>query len=293
MRRWIFIISLLCVLIGLSWVVASRHQREPVYRGKALTRWLENYISSSRPSRAWNEADDAVRHVGTNCIPILLEMLEKRDSKLKLRLLALAQKQRFVKIRFIPAAHQNIAASRAFIVLGDRARDAVPALMKAFEGNLSTDSQTAIADALAWIGPSAKPAIPLLLQAATNSNPRVRANALWALGEIHAEPELCVPKLIHALKDSDNWARLSAAHALGMFGAAAKAAIPALSELANTQPFANGGMGIFQGNLEARNALTKIGSQSQEFLPDFGLLTSLEFHTNTQSFPAKPPRFDQ
>ena len=49
------------------------HFRVPVYRSKALTLWLRTYAPSSSPgrnSRAWNEADDAVRHIGTNCIPM-------------------------------------------------------------------------------------------------------------------------------------------------------------------------------------------------------------------------------
>jgi hypothetical protein len=184
-----------------------------MYRGKALTVWLRTYASSSPAglhSREWNEADAAVRHIGTNGIPTLLRMIRGKDSNLKLRLVALARKQRLVKVHFVPAAERNVEASRAFIVLGDMARDAVPALVQMYHDDITADSQSAIEDALAWIGPAAKPAISLLLGAATNSNPRVRANALWALGEIHSEPALCVPELIRALGDSDDWARLSA-----------------------------------------------------------------------------------
>jgi HEAT repeat protein len=139
------------------------------------------------------------------------------------------------------------------------ARDAVPALVEMYHDDLTADSQSAIEDALAWIGPAAKPAISLLLGAATNSNPRVRANALWALGEIHSEAALCVPELIRALGDSDDWARLSAAHALGMFGTNAKSAVPALTELTNTRWLANGMLTMrLQAQLEARKALNKI-----------------------------------
>src|ERR1051326_4991293 len=141
-----------------------------------------------------------------------------------------------------------------------RAKDSVPALMRMYNENVSTESQRAILDALAWIGPSARPAIPLLLGAATNSDARIRANALWALGEIHAEPELCVPKLIDSLNDSNAWTRLSAAHALGMFGADAQAAIVPLNRLTNAGIQAPGTPDI-QVSIESRNALRKIRPQ--------------------------------
>jgi hypothetical protein len=201
----------LFTLLLIAWLCLLLRQdsRRPVYHGKPLTLWLQTYTRSSRGSPEWKEADEAVRHAGTNAIPVLLHLIQAKDSELKLRLVALAQKQRLIKIHFVPAAQRNIQASRAFIVLGDTAKGAVPALVKKFDEDLSADSLSAIEDALAWIGPAAMPAIPVLLNTATNSNSRVRANALWALGEIHAEPLLCVPALIQGLNDSDNWARLT------------------------------------------------------------------------------------
>jgi len=261
------------LLVGMVLFVVFQAPPEPVYRGKPLTRWLSTYAPSSsagRHSREWNEADDAVRHIGTNCISLLLQMIGEKDSSLKLRLVALAKKYRLMKSPFVPAVERNVAASRAFIILGDTARDAVPALVRIHGKNISADSQSAIEDALAWIGPAAKPAVPLLLRATTNSNAKVRANALWALGEIHSEPQLCVPALIHALSDSDGWARASAAHALGMFGTDAQSAIPSLRELANIPRwFESKNM---QLNLEVRTALRRISpgadSPASETFPD-------------------------
>ena len=259
-----FAASIIILLIGLVWFLVPQVPRVPVYHGKALTVWLRTYASSSssgRHSQGWNEADDAVRHLGTNCIPVLLHMIREKDSRLKLLVVSLARQQRIVKMHFVTAAERNVEASRAFIVLSDMAKGAVPALVKMYDEDLSADSRSAIEDALAWIGPASKPAIRLLLQSATNSDRSVRANALWALGEIRAQPELCVPVLINALNDSDGWVQLSAAHALGMFGAQAQSAVPSLRQLTN-------GIGLFRSSgtmgprvsLEARIALTKIGS---------------------------------
>jgi hypothetical protein len=272
---WRFVAFTSILLVGMVLFLVLQVPPEPVYRGKTLTRWLGTYAPSSsagRHSREWNEADDAVRNIGTNCIPVLLRMIGEKDFPLKLRLVALAKKYRLMKNPFVPAVERNVEASRAFIILGDMAKDAVPALVRVHGKNISADSQSAIEDALAWIGPAAKPAVPLLLRSATNSNAKVRANALWALGEIHGEPQLCVPALIHALSDSDGWARASAAHALGMFGTDAQSAIPSLRELTNI-PRGFESKNI-QLSLEVRTALRKISpradSPASETFPGLG-----------------------
>lgn len=269
------------MVAGLAWFCATRGPRQPVYEGKTLVLWLRTYAPSSKEARnspEWKKADEAVRQMGTNCIPILLQMLRARDSQLKLAFIGLARKQHLIKIDFVPADEVNVEASRAFIVLADTAKDAVPDLMKMYNENISTESRMAIVDAMAWNGPSARPAIPLLLGAATNSDARVRANALWALGEIHADPELCVPKLIGGLKDSDAWVRVCAAHALGMFGADAEAAIAPLSGLTNANIQTSRIIGPdISVSIEARSALRKIRPQVEGFPGIESLTTNSPF----------------
>lgn len=222
---------------------------------------LQPTSPSGRGSPAWKATDDALRHIGTNATPFLLKNLRARDYNLKLTLVAWAQKQHLIKIHFVPAAVRNIEASRAFIVLGNTAKDAIPDLIKAYDETQSVEARSAIEDAFAWIGPDARPALPLLLRAATNSNNRVRASALWALGEIHAEPNFCVPALLQGLNDRDSWVQTSAAHALGMFGPDASAAIPALAQFAQLSRSSGSSMSFSfsQVHLEARGALRKIG----------------------------------
>src|ERR1017187_4665789 len=92
-RFWLT--ALVALVIGLTLGVmcfaAGRGSLVPVYRGKVLTSWLRTYAPSSpsgRQSREWGEADDAVRHIGTNCIPVLLRMVCQRDSKMNVFLVA-------------------------------------------------------------------------------------------------------------------------------------------------------------------------------------------------------------
>jgi hypothetical protein len=283
-RLAIFAGLLTLLLIAWVYVLVCQDSRRPVYHGKPLALWLQTYSSSGRGSPEWKLADEAVRHMGTNCFPVLLRMIRQKDSPTKTWLFSFAQKhglgKRLAKrFHLLPASAHNVAASRAFIALGDRAKDAVPALVRMYDEDLSAESRSAIEDALAWIGPASKPAISLLMRGTANANPSVRANALWALGEIHAEPELCVPCLIQGLNDSDGWARVSAAHALGMFGTNAQPAIPALTELAKLPPPVVQGprFSLLQVRLEARIALTKIGAPIDapptEPVPSFGAPT--------------------
>jgi hypothetical protein len=260
MRRKKLIGALLASLAGgLVLVSVFRAPREPVYQGKPLSLWLRTYGPSSRFGRGshpWNEADAAVRCMGTNTIPYLLQMLRASDSRWKLRVASWAQRQHIIRVRFTPASARNVEASRAFIALGQTARSAVPELMKIYAERRSIASQVAVEEALTWIGPSAKPALPLLLAAATNANATVRASALWALGALHAEPQRCVPVLIRGLGDSNEWTALSAAHSLGQFGPEAQSAIPSLVAVTNLSRGFGGAR--IQLPLEARRALEAI-----------------------------------
>src|SRR5512133_2428574 len=245
LRQLALLLGLALLFLGTLSYQLFRVPREPVYQGKALSEWLQTYnpgSASGRGSPAWKATDDALSHIGTNAIPFLLKRLRAHDSSLKLRFVALAQKQHLIKIHFVPAATRSIEASRAFIVLGNTAKDAIPDLIKAYEETESVEARSTIEDVFAWVGPDARPALPLLLRAATNSNNRVRANALWALGEIHAEPNSCVPALLQGLDDADPWVQTCAAHALGMFGPDASAAVPALARFAQLSQFSGTSM---------------------------------------------------
>jgi HEAT repeat protein len=164
-------------------------------------------------------------------------MLEAHDSALRLRLLALLQKQKFVEIHHTPSRNLNHQAAEAFRRLGAEAKTAVPTLMGIYRERISFDSQTGTAEALGWLGPEAKQAVPLLLQTATDTNAArqgfesLRGSAIVALGRIRSEPNSVVPVLTKILNDPDRSLHVSALFALGEFGPDAKPAIPTIFEL--------------------------------------------------------------
>jgi hypothetical protein len=73
-QRRILIISAACVLVGIGVVAFWPRDNEPKYNGKTLSQWLE--ISRSRRyDNRWPQAEDAVRHIGTNALPWLTKWM--------------------------------------------------------------------------------------------------------------------------------------------------------------------------------------------------------------------------
>lgn len=81
------------------------------------------------------------------------------------------------------------------------------------------------ADALARIGPTA---VPALMKALQDADPKVRTRAAQAFARMGPEASDAVPALTRALADKDPDVRRYAARALGQIGPAAETAIPAL-----------------------------------------------------------------
>ncbi len=197
MPKWVHIALAvwLATLAGLiTWEVLRL--REPVYHGKRLSVWLNAYrMHGLAGVETWQvrveqqEADEAVRHAGTNALPTLLRMLRAKDSALKVKFMELAERQHVIKIRHTPAEELNYRACWAFKVLRAKAQSAVPSLIEIANQDISHGPQCYAIAALGAIGPPAQEAIPRLLGWATNADSMVRYYAVNALAGIRAEPD--------------------------------------------------------------------------------------------------------
>ena len=232
-RVHIALAVLLVMLVGvIGWQVL--HLREPIYQGKRLSSWLEAYkLYGVAGVETWQvrveqqEADEAVRRIGTNALPTLLRMLRAKDSALKVKLMDLVKRQHYFRIEYTPADELNYRACSAFGVLRVKAQSAVPALIRIYEQNISPASQFYVSRALIAIGPDAtRTAIPAFLRGAANSNLLVRKFAVRALAQVHDEPSLVVPALAKSLSDTNVAIRASAAWGLGVFGRGFRQAVP-------------------------------------------------------------------
>jgi HEAT repeats len=230
--RNLLAVAALAVLGGVAWMVL-RPPPDPLYQGKRLTSWLQEYADAGGlTDQTWQrDADQVVREIGTNAFPVLLNMLQVKDSELTLKVLDLAKRQRFIKLNHVPAQVRNHEAGHAFRILGSNASNAVPALIKIYRPDDSAESQSAILLSLGHIGPAARSAIPLLLQAADSHDDMVRASAVWSLGAIHSEPEIVAPAMTTLLRDPNRTIRFFAAKSLEKFGTNAQMATTNLAEL--------------------------------------------------------------
>jgi len=241
MRKWLCItLAVLVIASAVILLFGEAHFDEPVYQGRKLSSWLDDYQierNGADPAAwAWADAEDAkvdeiIRKVGTNAIPALLRTIELRDSPIsKLRFWIYHNGYHEFKERPVPAWARSFEAAMAFRALGADAKDAVPRLIEMYRRQ-SFPYRENIAYALGGIGPPASNAIPWLLRNVTNSEPHyVADHSFGALGQIHSKPEILVPLMIQFLKDSEPNVRSRAIWNLRSFGADAKSAVPALIE---------------------------------------------------------------
>jgi hypothetical protein len=237
-RRIVLAVLLVAMGGGVAWLaLRPTEPPEPVYQGKRLSAWLDDYYISglTHGSPVENdEVDMVVRGFGTNAIPTLLRMLGSTDSTLK-ELAWLAQDHfhenlglTHISLAFV----QHVQAGMAFWALGAEAKDAVPRLIDMYDRNQDMYPREGIAYALCGIGPPASNAVPSLLRVVTNAGTNTLSikSSVRALGRIHAEPEKVVPALTKLLKDPEHVVRIGSILSLQAFGADARPAVPALVE---------------------------------------------------------------
>lgn len=115
-------------LLILSFVLNDRSHRGPTYAGKSLEEWLDDY--DMKKSRLSDEACKAVQALGTNCLPALEEMFQRKESRLTRGILKLNEIQSVMRLRVTVPQHYYGRANSAFIVLGQTAEPAIPALIR-------------------------------------------------------------------------------------------------------------------------------------------------------------------
>jgi HEAT repeat protein len=162
-------------------------------------------------------------------------MARAYDSPLELKRLSFLQKLPILKFHRTPADSLRSQAELGFHALGSVATCAVPDLMKIYQRAPSPAVQDVAIVALGGIGPPASDAVPLMIEAATNSDWLLSGNAVWALGQVHSRPELSLPALVDLLENTNPAVCVhlgpQAAMSLGKFGETARPAVPHLVRL--------------------------------------------------------------
>ena len=213
----------LCICLGLVISAAAfiaLSPREPVYQGKRLSDWLRDLDDNTLAADSRNRAVDAVRQIGSNCVPTLVELLHSSDSWLKRKLMDLVGNQSRIRFHFTTAQERRGWAIRGIEVLGPAA---IPMLIDLLNDKAT---MTTAMICLSRVGPEV---VWPLTCALTNEAPRVRSAGIVTLGLLRSNVQAAVPALVARLEsDEDNRVRASAANALGYIGKEPEVAIPAL-----------------------------------------------------------------
>jgi len=224
---------------------------QPVYQGKPLSYWVikaEEIDLDGAPK----DAIEAIRVIGSNAVPFLLDWMPRRE------------KRHQERSSDTPEGH---GLEVAWWALGSDGKWAIPVLAGIInqpqrtmdDYSVWTESAKAISylgpDAIApmltavtnmqgkhevWelihnfqnLGTNGAPAVPALIHWANDPDYWVRDGVVSALGGIGQRPDLAVPVLLNALEhDSNGMVRRDAAEALGAFANDSDAVLPELTKM--------------------------------------------------------------
>jgi len=217
-KRIIIMAAVLLLLVGA--IALWPRDNEPSYRGKTLSQWIDSCepqvgaTTAIRYASIYPQEFEAIRAIGTNALPCLLEWIRYQPSKPKEFLYPLLGR---LRIMSDPSKLRANRVAVGFAMLGALASPAIPELKKI--ANAATDrkgSEPAIY-ALECIG---SPALPALAEVIRSTNAAVRFEAVKAVCYSRsAFGTNAYPILIDCLDDPDATIALEAALALVRAGA--------------------------------------------------------------------------
>jgi HEAT repeat protein len=216
------------VALCLLGFLLSRHP-EPSFAGRPLSWWLADVHEAAinRNDTEQARAENAIRAIGTNALPELIQILQAEDSPLKKVLLRLKAKYKLIHLRVVSASQLRVEAAMGYRTLGPQASQQVPELAKLLEAP-SPQIRHYAAEVLGLIG--SKAAVPALVRGTKDIDDLVRLSSFGALSRMHPDPAIGVPVFVDGLSDPGQAVtREIAAGALGAYGQDATNAVHALS----------------------------------------------------------------
>jgi len=209
-KRRILLLLMAGVLVVVGAFVWSLiPSREPEYRGRMLSEWMVIHATGKNPTdKAVVEAETAIRQIGTNAIPYLIEWIQYSPPASKRLLYPPVQ----TAVRQVDPQWQisdrrltlSVAAISGFRILGSNAVAAVPELSRILLDPALSNCHVNVAFCLGELGPAA---IPGLISAATNRQCSARRTAVYRLLRmapvLREDPRPASPALVGLLNDPD------------------------------------------------------------------------------------------
>lgn len=210
-RQLLILLASVAALLALLGLLPR--EREPHYNGRSLSEWLSLYAQASGPTRS--TAEDAVRHIGTNALPWLLQDVAYERPQWRKKL-ARATPNRFDwATGWIPPNHDGTSrAILGFTILGTNAAPAIPVLARLMNNPTVNVSSKRAIYALWAIGDPALPVLAAALRDPKTPNRDSIPTAISVRPPQHITTNLWVPPLVAALTDPDRWVRWGATNAL-------------------------------------------------------------------------------
>jgi hypothetical protein len=191
-----------CLLLATALVALLARDSEPHYQGRSLSKWLVVYrnYSGSR------EAEQAIRTIGTNALPYLLQWIRQEPPfwrQAMFRVLPKPISQRVYNLIIMPGYDRAARATWAFGILGTNAASAIPELTTMIHDPTRPNTAGRAIVALSSLGP---PAFPHMTAALSNTNHPYRGQIAFFLGELMVHrvgTNACLPPLTAVLNDPD------------------------------------------------------------------------------------------
>jgi hypothetical protein len=216
------------------------YSAEPVYNGRSLSAWAQQYGSNNwrgGGAPAAREAEAAIRQIGTNGIPFLLELMRVTDSGLKKKLRTIVSRSGHDPLSLKDTSSEiRRVGAHGLAALGTNAPPStVPALIEIATHHPDEDGRYLAVFALRTLGVAAESAIPFFIQCLTNKESTIRDEAAIGMSCMSHRAEIVVPALIEYLKAAKSsphrYECTDTIASLGRLGTNARAAAPILVEL--------------------------------------------------------------
>jgi hypothetical protein len=193
-RRLILISAAVAVALGALLALAFRPgEKEPEYQGKKLSEWIGLFSNSP------TEAGRAVRSIGTDAIPFLLQWIkEARRQEIARNFPSWALKSRAVsKWGHLDSCRAGLG-EKGFRILGPSALPALPRLTQLLRESKSGTSARWAADSLTYLGKDGLLPLLEILQDRNQADDKraAVASAFWNIGYLGSNAVAAVPVLV-------------------------------------------------------------------------------------------------
>ena len=247
-KRLLILIAFLLASVGLF--IALHRKPEPIYAGFTLSYWAGRYAKAFfRSQRAFRppankgylgvdaEAEEAIRAIGTNALPIVLKWLHFEQDHSLVRLyysLHLNSLPGPWRNRMHDLAFREPSQSRAqeayyvLQILGAQANPIAPSPLRLCNKPAEPDTAYRCFAALGILGTNA---LPQLMQVVGDTNHPYRGVAVRQVEEVlrkASPPSVQLPVLLQCLRDRDSSLVVLASQFLGSAGSNQAAAVPLL-----------------------------------------------------------------